>query len=172
VSRSWIYELLARYRDEGETAFRSRSRRPHTSPAAISDAAVAAIIEVRKRLVEQGLDAGPATVAWHLLHHRDITVSAATIARTLARAGLVEPAPKKKPRSSWVRFQAAMPNECWQSDFTHYRLVGGTDTEIITWLDDHSRYVLHCSAHQPVTAKPCSPASAKPLPPTESRPRP
>ena len=153
VSRSWIYELLARYRDEGESAFRSRSRRPHTSPAAIGDAAVAAIIEVRKRLVEQGLDAGPATIGWHLLHHHDITVSAATIARTLARAGLVEPAPKKKPRSSWVWFQAAMPNECWQSDFTHYRLAGGTDTEIITWLDDHSRYVLHASAHQPVTAK-------------------
>lgn len=34
VSRSWVYELLARYRAEGETAFEARSRRPRTSPAA------------------------------------------------------------------------------------------------------------------------------------------
>ena len=44
---------------------------------------------------------------------------------------------------SYVRIQADMPNETWQSDFTHYRLTDGTDTEIITWLDDHSRYALH-----------------------------
>jgi len=56
-------------------------------------------------------------------------------------------------KTSYIRFQAAMPNECWQSDFTHYRLSDGTDIEIITWLDDHSRYALHVSAHQPVTAK-------------------
>jgi hypothetical protein len=40
-----------------------------------------------------------------------------------------------------------MPNETWLSDFTHYRLSPGADTEIITWLDDPSRYVLHASAH-------------------------
>ena len=44
-----------------------------------------------------------------------------------------------------------MPNECWQSDFTHYPLAGGTDTEILTWLDDHSRYALSVTAHAPVT---------------------
>jgi hypothetical protein len=46
-----------------------------------------------------------------------------------------------------------MPNETWQSDFTHYRLATGTDTEIITWLDDHSRYALHVSAHHRITAR-------------------
>ena len=35
VSRSWIYELLARYRAEGEAAFEPRSRRPLTSPKRI-----------------------------------------------------------------------------------------------------------------------------------------
>jgi len=34
VSRSWIYELLARYRDEGEAALEPKFRRPHTSPGA------------------------------------------------------------------------------------------------------------------------------------------
>ena len=45
-----------------------------------------------------------------------------------------------------------MPNETWQSDFTHYRLASGADSEIITWLDDHSRYALHVSAHPRITA--------------------
>jgi hypothetical protein len=44
-----------------------------------------------------------------------------------------------------------MPNECWQSDFTHYPLAGGAGTEILTWLDDHSRYVLCLTAHVRVT---------------------
>ena len=65
------------------------------------------------------------------------------------RAGHPEPA--KRPKSSYIRFAAEQPNECWQSDFTHYRLAGGTDAEILTWLDDHSRYALSVTAHQPVT---------------------
>ena len=32
VSKSWLYELLARYRAEGEAAFEPRSRRPHRTP--------------------------------------------------------------------------------------------------------------------------------------------
>ena len=46
----------------------------------------------------------------------------ATISRYLTTAGLVTPQPKKRPKSSYVRFQADLPNECWQADFTHYRL--------------------------------------------------
>jgi transposase InsO family protein len=78
------------------------------------------------------------------------------VARYLAKRGLVTPQPHKRPRSSYIRFQAAMPNECWQSDFTHYRLTRpdgrpGRDTEIITWLDDHSRYALSVTAHHRIT---------------------
>jgi hypothetical protein len=45
----------------------------------------------------------------------------------------------------------AQPNEMWQSDFIHWRLADGTDVEILSWLDDHSRYLLSLTAHQPVT---------------------
>jgi transposase InsO family protein len=78
-------------------------------------------------------------------------VSRATISRILTAHGLVTPQPKKRPRSSYVRFQAALPNQTWQADFTHYRLADATDAEVLTWLDDHSRYALHVSAHAPVT---------------------
>jgi transposase InsO family protein len=109
------------------------------------------IVRLRKDLAGQGLDAGPHTIAWHLEHHHRIRVSAATVSRYLARDGLVAPAPAKRPKSSYLRFAADLPNECWQSDFTHYRLAGGADTEILTWLDDHSRYVLSLTAHVRVT---------------------
>src|SRR5215831_10579565 len=99
VARSWIYTLLARYQTEGEAAFEPRSRRPKTSPSAIGDATVALIIELRKELSGQGLDAGPDTIAWHLAHHHQLQVSPATISRYLARAGLVTPQPSKRPKS-------------------------------------------------------------------------
>ena len=153
VARSWIYTLLARYRAEGETAFEARSRRPGTSPAAISPGTVELIVRLRKELAGQGLDAGPHTIAWHLQHHHQVRVSAATISRYLARHGLVTPDPAKRPRSSYLRFEAEMPNQCWQSDFTHYTLADASDAEILTWLDDHSRYALSVTAHRRVTSQ-------------------
>ena len=151
VARSWVYTLLARYRAEGEAAFEPRSRRPLTSPAAISADAVELIVALRKELSGQGLDAGPDTIAWHLEHHHQVRVSAATVARYLAAHGLVVPEPRKRPKSSYIRFAAEQPNECWQADFTHYPLAGGTGTEILTWLDDHSRLALRVTAWNRVT---------------------
>ncbi|HTW01268.1 MAG TPA: IS481 family transposase [Streptosporangiaceae bacterium] len=151
VARSWIYALLARYEDEGEAAFEPRSRRPRTSPSAISPDSVELIIRLRKDLSGQGLDAGPQTIAWHLEQHHQVKVSPATVSRYLYRQGLVTADPSKRPKSSYIRFAAEMPNECWQSGFTHYPLADGTDTEILTWLDDHSRYALSVTAHARVT---------------------
>jgi transposase InsO family protein len=122
VSESWLFELLARYKAEGEAAFEPRSRRPQSSPTAIPTGVVDLIIELREKLTATGLDAGPDTIGWHLAHHHDVTVSWATISRYLTKHALVTPEPKKKPKSSYIRFQAAMPNQTWQSDFTHYRL--------------------------------------------------
>ena len=82
-------------------------------------------------------------------------MSVATISRYLTRAGLVVPEPKKKPKSSYIRFQAEMPNQTWQSDFTHYPLTDTTrfpkGIEIITWLDDCTRYALSVTAHRAIT---------------------
>jgi transposase InsO family protein len=156
VSQPWISRLLARYRVEGEAAFEPRSRRPKTSPAAIPAETRELVVRLRKELTGQGLDAGPDTICWHLAHHHQVTVSRATVARVLTREALVVPAPKKRPKSSYLRFEAAQPNETWQSDFTHYRLTRpdgtrGVDVEIITWLDDHARYALSVTAHHRVT---------------------
>ena len=138
--------------------------RPDRDPAEVVDL----IVEFREKLTATGLDAGPDTIGWHLTHHHGVTVSRATIARYLTKAGLVVPEPKKKPKSSYIRFAAAMPNETWQADFTHYRLTRpdgrpGADTEILTWLDDCSRFALSVTAHHRVTGPSCCQRSAKPL---------
>jgi transposase InsO family protein len=78
-------------------------------------------------------------------------VSVATVNRVLAAKGLVTPQPKKRPRSSYVRFEAEQPNECWQSDVTHWTLADGSGVEILTFLDDHSRAILWMSVHRHVT---------------------
>jgi transposase InsO family protein len=152
VARSWVYELLARYRAEGEAAFEPRSRRPHTTPGSTPSAVVDLVLRIRKQLTDAGLDAGAETIGWHLTHRHHTTLSRATINRILVRAGAVTPDPSKRPKASYLRFEADQPNETWQSDFTHYRLATGVDVEVITWLDDHSRYALHISAHPGVTA--------------------
>ena len=147
---------MTRYRSEGEAAFEPRSRRPRTSPRAVPASTVELSVRLRNELSEQGLDAGPETLGWHLSHDHQESVSRSTISRTLAREGLVVPDAKKRPKSSYIRFAAEQPNETWQSDFTHYRLTRpdgtpGVDVEILSWLDDHSRYALAVTAHHRVT---------------------
>src|SRR6266508_1764238 len=150
ISRGHLHRLLRRYRDDGLEAVEPRSRRPRTSPGRTPDAVRDRIIALRIELTAQGLDASPATIAWHLGRERLAVPSPSTIRRILHAAGLVVPEPRKRPRSSWRRFEAAAPNEVWQSDFTHWRLADGSEVEICSRLDDHSRYLLACTAFRRV----------------------
>jgi transposase InsO family protein len=151
VSPGWVSKLVSRFRAEGPAAFEPRSRRPETSSKATPQTVIDEIVRLRVSLAAAGDDAGPETIRWHLQHHFGVSVSAATISRHLRRHGLVIPQPQKRPRSSYVRFAAEMPNETWQADFTHYRLAGGDDAEILSWLDDHARLALRITAHLRVT---------------------
>jgi transposase InsO family protein len=151
ISRGHLHRLLRRYRDAGIDGLEPRSRRPHTSPGRTPDALRDRITALRVDLVARGLDAGPATIGWHLEREGLPVPSTSTIRRILHAAGLVVPEPHKRPRSSWIRFEAAAPNEVWQSDFTHWHLADGSEVEIISWLDDHSRYLLACTAFRRVS---------------------
>ena len=150
-TRQHLHRLLVRYRAGGIDAVDPRSRRPRSNPQATAQEVRDRIIELRLQLTKDGLDAGPVTIAWHLEQESLRPPSTSTIRRILHTAGLVTPEPRKRPRSSYHRFEAAQPNECWQSDFTHWRLTDGTNVEILNWLDDHSRYLISCTAHTPVT---------------------
>ncbi|HEY5121765.1 MAG TPA: DDE-type integrase/transposase/recombinase, partial [Acidimicrobiales bacterium] len=97
-------------------------------------------------MLEIGTDAGADTIHTHLEREGLTAPSLSTIQRILTRRGFVTPAPKKRPKSSYIRFEADLPNECWQSDMTHWHLEDGTPVEIVTFLDDHSRLVLSIRA--------------------------
>jgi transposase InsO family protein len=142
VSRRWVQRLVARYQTEGEVAFEPRSRRPNTSPQRVSETLEDQIVELRKQLLELGLDAGAVTIAFHLRRSSVEPPAVSTIWRVLSRRGFVTAQPHKRPRSSYVRFEADQPNERWQADTTHWSLTDGTDVEILNIIDDHSRLAI------------------------------
>jgi transposase InsO family protein len=151
LSRQHIYRLLDRYRQGGLEAIDPRSRRPASNPRAVPDEVIIAVVRLREQLVADGLDAGPITLQGHLARQGLPVPSTSTIRRILDHHGLITPQPRKRPRSSYHRFQADQPNQCWQSDFTHWALADCSDVEILNWLDDHSRYLLSCTAYHRVT---------------------
>jgi transposase InsO family protein len=142
VSKSWVSALCVRYRAGGYDALAPRSKRPHASPRRVSDDTENAIITMRKHLAESGFDAGPHTIHFHLAKQVTPTPSVSTIWRVLKRRGFIVPEPKKQPKSSFIRFEAELPNECWQADVTHWALADGTDVEILDFIDDHSRVIV------------------------------
>jgi transposase InsO family protein len=155
ISRSWLYELIARYRELGDDGLKPQSRRPRSSPTRVACAIEDEIVALRKELTDLGVDAGAHTIHYHLQRRhrrrRGAVPSVATIWRVLSRRGFVTPEPQKRPKSSWRRFQAELPNECWQADTTHWSLADGTDVEILNVIDDHSRLLVASRAF--VTAK-------------------
>jgi len=147
VSRSWLYKLLARYREHGWAGLEARSRRPKHSPTRIADHFEDEIVALRKDLAENGFDAGAVTIQHHLTQRHDPAPSVSTVWRVLQSRGFVVPQPHKRPRSSYVRFEADLPNECWQLDVTHVWLADGDYVEILNIIDDHSRL---CIATRPL----------------------
>lgn len=140
VSRQSFYKWRARYRAEGLAGLEERSRRPARSPGRVGSGTEEVIVEWRKKLVEQGLDAGAATIRWHL--DRDGIgglPSEATIWRVLVRRGFVVAQPSKRPRRAGRRFAAERPNERWQADHTDWVLAGGQEVQVLNLIDDCSR---------------------------------
>ena len=152
ISKTWIYELISRYRAGGYEALEPRSRRPHSCKHETSRELVQAIVALRAELETQGHDAGAETIAYHLSQtHKDIP-SPSTIWRILRREGLVVHEPRKRPRCSLMRFEAELPNECWQADVTAWQLASGQIVEILDLIEDHSRLHLGCDAYERVKA--------------------
>lgn len=144
VSKSWVYELVRRYREGGAAALVPRSKAPLANKRSMSLELEDLIVTTRKELVELGSDAGASTIHWHLSQRGVIVPSVSSVYRLLKRRGFVTPEPRKRPRASFIRFEATLANECWQSDMTHWQLSDGHGVEIITFLDDYSRRVLGC----------------------------
>jgi transposase InsO family protein len=149
VSRWFFYDLRRRYASEGETVLELGSRAPHRAANRTPDWVEDAIVQERKRLEEGGLDAGPATIRFHLRGRlgSDVPVpSEATIWRVLTRRGFVSPQPGKAPKHAHRSFATERANQRWQVDSTPWRLADGTAVEIIDLEDDCTRVLIRSKA--------------------------
>lgn len=143
VSRAWFYKIRSAAAAGGPIkAMETRSTKPDTSPARIDSAMVGLALTTRELLKQAGYDHGPLSVAAKLRRQGVQPPSRASLARIFARAGVVVPEPRKKPRSAYQRFVYPEPNGCWQIDSTQWLLAGGTKVAIFQLVDDHSRLAL------------------------------
>ncbi len=95
---------------------------------------------------------GAATIHFHLAQRYETPPSISTIFRVLKARGFVALAPQKRPKSSFKRFVAELPNETWQADMTHVEFGGGAVYEVLNMIDDHSRLCVASRAMKVVKA--------------------
>jgi transposase InsO family protein len=97
-------------------------------------------LKIRAELKDDGWDHGPLSVLARLERTGLPNLpSRATLARIFLAAGVVQPEPKKKPRSALRRFVYPAPNCLWQIDATEWSLADGSPCVIFQVIDDHSR---------------------------------
>jgi transposase InsO family protein len=153
ISTWFFYDLRRRFAAGGWAAIEPRPRAPHRVANRTSHEVEDTIVALRKELTETGLDAGAATIAFHL-HARGIksAPSESTIWRVLSRRGFVVSDPSKAPKRAARRFAAERANECWQLDDTAWALADGTEVKIINIIDDCTRVAPACLAVPTATA--------------------
>ncbi len=149
ISRKTGYKWVGRYRADGISALRERSRAPRCHPNAISADVVQAIIAIRRRHPRWG----PRKVQVVLKRQqpRVALPAASTIGDILKRHGLVRPrrrVRRSSPYGDRLR-QYDAPNAVWCADFKGWFPIGGRRGDWchpLTISDGFSRYLLRCRA--------------------------
>ena len=130
-----MHAWIRSYRKDGIEGLVDRSHRPEKIPAQIEPEIEAAICELRRAHPRYG----PVTLRYWL-EKRGVTPlpSRTTIYRVLVRNNLIQPVGRKRPRSSYVRWQREVSMELWQLDFiSGVFLADGTECKVVTGIDDH-----------------------------------
>jgi transposase InsO family protein len=143
ISAACGYKWLRAFQEQGEAGLREKSRRPRSHPEQTGEQMEQQVLELRakhpswggrklkRRLENLGLKSVPA---------------ASTITEILRRHGQLGQAGQKK-QGPWQRFEYGAPNELWQMDFKGpVKLVNAQSCEVLTLLDDHSRFSLAIEA--------------------------
>ena len=157
VHRAWVYKLKARYEAEGEAALEPRSRRPKTSPTALAgrggrpDRAAAQGTDRRRpgrrprdhRLAPRPPPRPPGVPVHHQPpphrgragHPRAEEATEVLLHPVRSRRCPTRPGSPTSPTTG-------SPDPTADP---------GADVEIISWLDDCTRYALHVTAHHRIT---------------------
>lgn len=140
VSRQSVHAWVRRYRDGGLGALADRTHRPDTCPHQTPDVVEALVCELRRQHPRWG----PPRLAYELDQRGAGPVpSLATLYRILVRNQLITPGQRRRPRSSYVRWERDAPMELWQLDVMGgVFLSDGRELKLISGIDDHSRFIV------------------------------
>jgi transposase InsO family protein len=145
VSRQSLHRWLRRYEDFGLGGLEPRSRRPVSCPHQMSGVLEAQILEMRR--AHPGW--GPRRILYQLQRAAgpgEVVPSRSAIYRCLVRAGVIEPAVRRRRDEHWKRWERGEPMELWQMDTVGgFLLADGRRAKALTGIDDHSRFCV--SAH-------------------------
>ena len=130
------YELLNRYRSEGEVGLAERSRRPKRSPTRTDEAVEASILELREET-----HWGARKIARVLSDELRLDIKRPTVHSILRRNGKIDSEESAKHKA-WQRFEHERPNDLWQMDFMGPITTARGRFEPLTLIDDHSRFNL------------------------------
>jgi transposase InsO family protein len=139
ISKTQVYEWLARYRDGGAAGLVPRSRRPASSPRQLDAAVEDEIVRWRKLRPRWG-----AKKIRSMLAREGWPVPAtSTVHQVLVRRGQADQQQRRRePPGGWRRFVRPCCNDLWHIDATRHLLAGGRGFWVIDIIDDHSRFLL------------------------------
>jgi len=143
IAERTVYRWWRVYRKHGWAGLNVKSHKPHTihrTPQPIAEL----VLQLRRTR-----NWGPCRIEGYLRNYAKQPVGHTTIHKILNQAGLNNPIPK--PRRIWRkhRFQREHSNSLWQGD---YKLTEN-DEWMISYLDDHSRFVPGSRTHHNPTAE-------------------
>lgn len=152
ISRPTGYTWVKRYRDanlEIAGAIKERSRRPKTSPTAISEEMADLIVEARKLHPKWGPRKLRARIVE--LNPGKYVPSASVMAKVLKQRGLTTPRRRRRPpKGAGVTApfsECNAPNDVWCIDFKGwFETDDGQRCYPLTLLDAYSRFLLRCEA--------------------------
>lgn len=139
TSRQSLHTWRRRFEQEGMPGLADRSRRPRSSPHRLPAEIEALVCELRRQHPRWG--------ARRLVYELDRcgvrpVPGRATVHRVLVRNGLVTPQAQQHKRK-YRRWQRDAPMQLWQLDLLGgVRLAGGREAELVTGIDDHSRFAV------------------------------
>jgi len=149
ISRKTGYKWLRRSSEDELAplrAFVDRSRRPKTSPHAIEEWVVRALLGIRRDHPTWGPKKARAVLLAAYPRARLPAVS--TIAALFKRRGLIHPRRRRARTPTYTAplGHAQAPNDVWCIDFKGHFPVGGRPCYPLTITDAYSRYILACVA--------------------------
>ena len=150
VRRETVHRWLRRFAEEGLAGLEDRSHRPREHPWRLPAELEARICELRRRHPRWG----PRTLVFELERRGGGRVSRSTVYRALVRNGLIEPARRRRSRSSYRRWERPGSMQLWQIDVTASIFVGTAELKIVTGIDDHSRFCVMATIVARATARP------------------